>query len=66
MGRLLFDFSRSPCFRIGVTSAKLFGKIPDIKESLIIAVRVGRIEGREFRKTRAVFLSFPGAFFCWH
>ena len=64
MGRLLSGFSWSPCFRIGVTSAvfQSFGKVPDIKESLIIAVRVERIDGKQFYKTRTVILSFPGAF----
>ena len=64
MGLLLSGFSWSPCFRIGVTSAvlQIFGKIPDIKKSSIIAVRMGRIDGREFRKTYTVILSFPGAF----
>ena len=67
MWRLLSGFSWSRCFRIRVTSAvfQIFGKIPNLKESLIIAVRVGRIDGREFRKKSAVILSFPGAFpFC--
>ena len=64
MGRLLSGFSWSPCFRIGVTSAifQIFGKVPDVRESLIIAVRVGRIDDKQFFKTRTVILSFPGAF----
>ena len=64
MGRLLSGYSWSPCFRIGVTSAifQIFGKVPDIKESLIIAVTVGRNDDKQFLKTRTVILSFPGAF----
>ena len=56
MGRLLSGFSWSPCFRIGVTSAvfQIFGKVPDIKESLIIAVRVGRIDGKQFFKNENI------------
>ena len=64
MGRLLSGFSWSRCFRIGVTSAifQIFAKIPDVRESLIIAVRVERIDDKQFFKTRTVILSFPGAF----
>ena len=64
MGQLLSGFSWSPCFKMSVTSAnfQIFGKVPDEKESLIIAAKVGRINGKQFFKRRTVILSFPGAF----
>ena len=49
-------------FRIVVTSAvfQIFGEVPDVNESLIIAIRVERIDGKQFFKTHT--LSFPGTF----
>ena len=64
MGRLLSGSSWSPCFKMGITSDifQMVGKVPVVKELLINDVNVGRIEDRQFFKTRTVILSFPGAF----
>ena len=63
IGRVLLGSSKSPDFKMGVTSEifQALGNVHAAKELLNMLVRIGSVAGRLYLRILALTLSIPGA-----